>query len=446
MSINKTQKKILNKIKCLFIANKNKYLKNIIDNKYYLNNWAEGIGQDYLNLIIGFKKLIPRIIIKKVILNLLEIITNYGVKNTKISNRDYKYICVSWALKNDFSIKGEFHDRYTNTSSRTCPNTIWILLNLEKDVPNIIDENIILITKKYSFKLIFFQFFTFLINFLFNKKDEDGIRISNSGYKKYKVVKDNILKIIEDNNIKLIFTSYEAQPYQIGFNAFINKNFKNILTVGYIHSCLPSFPTEYIYRYGSPKKLITHGKNQKKILSEKLNWNINNIKNINTLRYQNTEPLPDNCIYLPYCIGSRDKILIQFKILFNEISYLFDRRWSIRNHPIMNNSIPHIKLIKDLKNIISKKEIFSNKKILSTNNVIAIGSSAVVIELIELGYTVFHISINPVFDIYSPFFWKGIRIKKINQYIFKYKIDKKGLFIQKGKKQKSLYEVLEDIR
>ena len=78
--------------------------------------------------------------------------------------------------------------------------------------------------------------------------------------------------VIKKNPINIVFTPYEAHTYQVGFFSYINNNFKNIKTIGYIHSSLPALPTEYCFREGSPKILLTHGLSQKKILTNLLNW------------------------------------------------------------------------------------------------------------------------------------------------------------------------------
>ena len=70
------------------------------------------------------------------------------------------------------------------------------------------------------------------------------------------------------------------------------------------------------------------------------------------------------------------------------------------------------------------------------------GASAVVIELLELGYEVIHISQAPKFEVHSTYIWKGINIKKINNNIYIYELKRKGSFIKREKIHKNLFEVL----
>jgi len=450
MGIYKKQLEILNKVKRNYYSlNKKYYLKNIINNKFYLNNWDKGPGKDYLEYLIGNKFLLSKLLFNNIRMRIFDILSNYYIfKENQINYiNKYKYISISWCLKNDFFRDGSYYDRYTNTNTRECKDTIWILLNLSKETPKKIDKNIILITNKYSLKNLINKIIIYLKNYIFSNRDNENIKLTIPGYSKYKIIKDNIFKIINLNNIELIFTPYEAQPYQIGIFNFVNSTYKKILTVGYIHSALPPLPTEYFYRIGSPKKLITHGYKQKKILMNKLNWDKNKIININSLRYpREINKLPANCIYLPYCIDSPKKIIKQFKILINKHLDLINRKLIIRNHPIMDTSKSHLKLKNSLKFLINKKISNNKNKVLSNNIAIVIGASAVVLELIELGYTVFHISTSPFYEVYSPLIWEGINIKKINNNIYIYKIKVKGNFIKREGKYKGLFQVLENLK
>ena len=445
MNSNNYHKKILNKVGKYYNNDKLYYLQNIIHNKFYLNCWDKGIGKDYLNLLGGKNLFLIKIFIRNIKILVIDFFTNYYIENEnkiKFENK-YKYICISWALKDDFSIDGKYHDRYTNSHSRESKESIWILLNLGKKTPKNIDENIILITRKYSFKNLFKKILLYIRNYLFFKKDKENINLSITGYKKYNIVKKYISKVINSNEIKIVFTPYEAQPYQIGIFNFINKRYKDIITVGYIHSSLPPLPAEYFYRVGSPKLLLTHGKKQKNILIEKLNWNKNKIRNISSLRYSQKENLlPPNCIYLPYSIESNSKIIEEFKNLISKNKNFINSDLMIRNHPIMNNSKIHLELKKRLEFLIGKITKDLKKNIAYKEFVIVIGASAVVIELLELGYEVIHISQAPKFEVYSTYIWKGINIKKINNNIYIYELKRKGSFIKREKIHKNLFEVL----
>ena len=65
---------------------------------------------------------------------------------------------------------------------------------------------------------------------------------------------------------------YEGQPFQNFIFEQIKIKYKNIDTIGVNHSSLSPFPSNMIHRDGSPKKIIVNGTNQKKIMTNHLNW------------------------------------------------------------------------------------------------------------------------------------------------------------------------------
>ena len=76
---------------------------------------------------------------------------------------------------------------------------------------------------------------------------------------------------------------------------------------------------------------------------------------------------------------------------------------------------------------------------------IVIGATAVVIELLELGYEVFHITPKPLFDVYSPLIWDGIKVKKLSQNLFSYKILIKNKLIKKNSKKVKLHDIFSKV-
>ena len=447
MNIFLNQKNILKQVSEFYIKNKKEYLQNIISDKYYLSTWQSGLGRDFVEKLIYNKENWKEIFFKKFKNKLLDCFVKYYIyKNKKIKFQNYKYICVSWAFKNDFSLDGEFQDRYTKTKSRCCPKTIWILLIKNKELPNKYDENIILVSNDYSFKYFFFNIFTDLKSKFTHQSDDKLINTICTNYKKYKVIKDTIKTIIKKNPIKIVFTSYEAHTYQIGFFNYINKNFKHINTIGYIHSSLPALPTEYCFREGSPKILLTHGLNQKKILTNLLNWDEKKIFNIDSLRYKENNSLKRNCVYLPYFLENENLILKEFeRLALNNSEIINFHKLLLRNHPAMKNSHIHNKLIKELMHLINKIKKQTKNKNQNEGYPIVIGATAVVIELLELGYEVFHITPKPLFDVYSPLIWDGIKVKKLSQNLFSYKILIKNKLIKKNSKKVKLHDIFAKI-
>ena len=97
----------------------------------------------------------------------------------------------------------------------------------------------------------------------------------------------------------------------------------------------------------------------------------------------------------------------------------------IRNHPSCFKSNKHLKLIREIKKIISTQSSKVSKKKIS----IFIGATGSVIEALEKNIEVYHICENPEIEMYNSQIWKYIKTKKIEENIFKYTSVKKGLLI-----------------
>ena len=96
--------------------------------------------------------------------------------------------------------------------------------------------------------------------------------------------------------------------------------------------------------------------------------------------------------------------------------------------------VEHLKrLIKSLKNQRIKKT--------KRNSLIFIGISGAIIEALENGFNVIHISDDPQLDIFSEKLWPSLKKKKIYSNIFSYKLKKKQNLIKLGKISNNLKNI-----
>ena len=95
----------------------------------------------------------------------------------------------------------------------------------------------------------------------------------------------------------------------------------------------------------------------------------------------------------------------------------------IQNHPSARNSKSNLKLILKMQNILNKKS--SLKK--SLFDLIFIGNSGGISELLEKGFKVLHLCEDPEFESYQSQIWKSIKTTKISKNIFSYKLKNKGI-------------------
>ena len=69
-------------------------------------------------------------------------------------------------------------------------------------------------------------------------------------------------------------------------------------------------------------------------------------------------------------------------------------------------------------------------------------SSGAIIEALERGVIVIQICDDPFFDVYSTKIWPNVKIKKINENIYKYDLKKMGKIIKFGQKKNNFKKIL----
>ena len=84
---------------------------------------------------------------------------------------------------------------------------------------------------------------------------------------------------------------------------------------------------------------------------------------------------------------------------------------------------------------------YSKKRNINQNTSIFIGTSGSIIEALERGSNVIQICDDPFFDIYSSKIWPSIKINKIAQNIYTYKLKKRGNLIKFGDKKNNLKKI-----
>jgi hypothetical protein len=403
----------------------------------WLNGWA--------NKSLGFQYLDIKYFEKNKSIKLFILCIKNILKSLKISGfnlhfngkfGDYNALMVSWCFKSDFKKDGVFHDRYFNISSVDDANVFWFLISIDGYIPEQLVDNIcILKQKKISLKN---NFSFFLNNFLPElwKSKFKWIRIFHtlvyeSLYAKA-IAREVFLLKSKGYIFDRVIQPYEAQPYQNEINRLLKIQNPHIKTIGYIHSTIPPLPTCLIKRNGAPEYLFVHGFGQLEILSKLLGWHHENLFNIPSLRYQlKKEEKFGGWIFLPYDFDQNQQILQAFELF---LSLQLPDSLPVLNsrcHPARIDSIVHIELIENIENLMKKyKNRFSLD--IKDNYSIFIGATSAVIEALERGVDVVHISTRPIFETYQSDIWNYLSVEQINPQLFKYKLLKKGSYIQLG--------------
>ena len=116
------------------------------------------------------------------------------------------------------------------------------------------------------------------------------------------------------------------------------------------------------------------------------------------------------------------------------------KKFSIKSHPLVVDTKKNDLVVEQLKGLIKS---LKNQRIKKSkrNSLIFIGISGAIIEALENGFNVIHISDDPQLDMFSEKLWPSLKKKKIYSNIFSYKLTKKQNLIKLGKMSNNLKNI-----
>ena len=329
----------------------------------YFTSWSETPGYAKLkNNIKGSLFLFQ--FIKIILKNILAISShsNYVEFNSKGSQKAYKILVLSWAFKQNFQADGSFTDRYFNENSNNLPGAHWMLISMDGYIPKNLNSNITLISnKKTFFKYDFFYLIKILISTIYNYKFSFRKIFHYFSYSSYfaKQISSIVKKELKKSSYQSILIPYEAQPFQNNVFSEIKKFDNKIKTIGYLHSLLTPLTCELYYRSGAPDLLLVHGESQIEMLKSKLDWPLQRLVLIESLRFRlNSNKSLENKIFIPLAIHNHKIYLSEFEKLLKNSSENSFPIFEIKNHPTMLNSIKHLNFKKNLEQLI---QIYKNR-------------------------------------------------------------------------------------
>lgn len=241
-----------------------------------------------------------------------------------------------------------------------------------------------------------------------------------------------------------VLMAYEQQPWQCLFIEVIKQKFPDVPTIGYIHSSMPNFPSQYIKHASCPDHLIVHGSSYRRILVNYLGWRSASIHESKSFRYQDRMQLSSSMIFLPYSFESSDFIVESIRLLmaFDKTIY---RPFMVKIHPALADNSHHQSLrSKILKIFDSYRDRFSeNGKIV----VVTVGISTTLMESLEAGYESLAIIANPELDALNPDIWPNVTREQLSTHFFRYNLKIKGSFIDypDGSHPSDIVKYLKDI-
>ena len=390
---------------------------NLID--YFLITYSK---YSYYNLLklqnIKVDKLSKFIAIIK------EFIGSVNALDFELANKnkitEFNKLILTTGRCSNVSSNGDYFDKYFNESSRDHPKILWFVINLDKQQPKKIGENILFFTNRNN-KFSFFKNLIVLIikkflSFFGKKKSFFYLEILSKNIWK------NINNSIDVTRIKEIITPYEGQPFQNYLNYKLKTNSKNIKTIGYVHAT-QGFPIHLFKRFGAPEILYVHGSDHKYHLSKFLGWDKKQIKIIPSLKIRKkNKKIYQNTIFLPFDIQNKKFYLQNFESLIKIYKKKLPDKLKIKIHPLRTNHKEHIEFKELLQSILKNNKRNKNLKFCGP---IILGSASIVLEALENKLDVYHIHENFVLEGYSNYYWPNILIRKIKRdSISLYKIKK----------------------
>lgn len=341
--------------------------------------------------------------------------------------RNNNVLIVSYCSKANFNSNGIFKDNYFSYDSNN-KNYTWLLISLDNFIPDNLEENIYIFSKKTKKKFSAYFFIKIIISFFFDKnvKIKNIFHYMNSQFVFSKLITMQISKTFKNFKISKLLINYEGIPFQHGIIKLFNKLNKNTKCICYLHCAGWPVQTDLIYREKLIDILLVSGDDQKSVLSSHLNWPHDKIFSIPSLRFnkKNDNEL-SGCLFIPYEIFYTKHVLNRFeKFLINSSNEELGKI-SLRIHPLNKNSKKHKNFENKISFLMKKyKDKFSEKK---KNISIIFGyATGVCIQALEEGNTIYHFPYNKIIDVFSEEIWHNIKVYQIDSLIFKYELKKKN--------------------
>jgi len=183
--------------------------------------------------------------------------------------------------------------------------------------------------------------------------------------------------------------------------------------------------------------LVVSGTQQKKVLQKFLGWKKKKISVIPSLRFNKLKKKEFNgYLFIPFKLDKEKDYLKRLEEFLNKLKNKNFNKISVRIHPLNQKSKKHIKF-KHLCNQILSKHVKKKAKQKSNYSLFFGSATGVCIQALEEGTNIIHFPNNEQIDVFSNKFWPSLKIKRIGDKIFEYKIKKKHqIFFVKNENEK----------
>ena len=359
------------------------------------------------------------------------------------ASAQFDRMVVSWSRGVDFAPDGSYRDRYFRTSSRENPSTLLFLIALDEAVQRVLDPNIVVYRRRAGTRRLDFPFLLRSAAAIPGRaRRPDGAAPALSATVSFAdQVTQAVIAIVDAARIRTIVMPYEGQPFQHAIFRAAKQRGRIVRTVGYLHSALPPVPTDLIHRPGAPELLLVHGQGQIDILSRHLGWPAASLRAIPSLRYRVADPALGGFVFLPYHFDDPDVIEAAYREFVSSCAPGALPRFIIRNHPIMERSRAHVQLSRKIEAVMSEHADRFSPAPAATS--VFIGATAAILEALEQGVVAIHLCSRPLTESHCAEIWSELSVERLGEHVFRYRLARRGTYIQFGNESVSLDSCLE---
>lgn len=350
----------------------------------------------------------------------------------------YKKMILTWSYNHNFHKNGKYEDGYFK-SVKNKNKILWVTVLVDQKLPNKINNNIIIIhPQKGNLFYGIINILSYLKKLLSNYKFNLRNIFHQLSYDSY--LANEVENFFQKNqllhNVEKLIIPLESQPFQNTVIDIAKK--RNVETIGYDQTGNP-FPFYNSYSSISPDKLIVHSISSQNFYNKKFNWPKNKIKKIFSTRFEKkNKSYYDNKIFLPIMINNNQVILDKINYFFNRYSQRYNfESFNICLHPATKKLKKFNEIYEKINNL-KKKYKSSSKKISKKKISLHIGNTSTIVEALESGSEVIHISSSTLFDPIITNYWNSVKSIKIAQDVFNYKLKRYGHCVTFKKKGKGL--------
>ena len=134
-----------------------------------------------------------------------------------ITKKKFKYnkVILTWGFRENFKKNGVYEDKYFNLRSNETKKLLWVIIYMDKSLPQLVKNNILLIQPKSKKKISFKSILNiFCKNFKYIFKDLNYFFFSISSHNFFSEIMLEIFNKNIKKDINQIIMPYEGQPFQ----------------------------------------------------------------------------------------------------------------------------------------------------------------------------------------------------------------------------------------